>query len=87
MDPQTVEVVEEIPLGECVSGGFGPQAAVGAGSVWVSSSYVSYGSERSPRTPCDVVLKVDPQTKRVVDQYSRGSPHRPGFRAWFGVGN
>ena len=68
VDPQTVEVVEEIPLGGCVSGDFGPQAAVGAESVWVSSSYVSYGSERSPRTPCDVVLKVDPQTKRVVDQ-------------------
>jgi hypothetical protein len=68
VDPQTGEVVEEIPLGECVSGGFGPQAAVGADSMWVSSSYVSYGSKRWPRTPCDVVLKVDPQTKRVVDR-------------------
>jgi hypothetical protein len=67
VDPRTGEVVAAIPL-ECVENGFGPQAAVGAESMWVSSGYISYRRERSPRTPCDVVLRVDPRTKRVVDR-------------------
>ena len=33
VDPQTGEVVEEIPLGMCVGAGSGPQVAVGAGDT------------------------------------------------------
>src|SRR5215217_4751496 len=75
VDPQTGKVVATIPLGRCVSAGSGPQVAVGAGSVWVSSG-IDYREPKlgpPPRNPkpqapsCDVVLRVDPQTKRVVD--------------------
>jgi hypothetical protein len=65
VEPQTGEVVAEISLGRCVGAGT-TQVAVGAGSVWVSSGYYSRGP--TPRSPCDVVLRVDPQTKRVVDR-------------------
>jgi hypothetical protein len=64
VEPRTGEVVAAIPL-ECVHAGTS-QLAVGADSVWVSSGYYSRGP--TPRSPCDVVVRVDPQTKRAVDQ-------------------
>jgi streptogramin lyase len=78
VDPQTGEVAAEIPL-ECVGAEFGPQVAFGAGSMWVSSGIIPYGLERSPRTPCDVVLRVDPRTKRVVDRIPVDTPTELAF--------
>jgi YVTN family beta-propeller protein len=56
LDPQTGEKVAAIPL----EGFFAniPEVAVGAGSVWVSSADGF----------ADAVLKVDPETERVVDR-------------------
>jgi DNA-binding beta-propeller fold protein YncE len=56
LDPQTGEKVAAIPL----EGFFAniPEVAVGAGSVWVSSADGF----------ADAVLKVDPETERVVER-------------------
>jgi hypothetical protein len=78
VDPQTGEVVAVIPLSSCVGAEFGPQVAFGAGSVWVSSGYYG-GSPRQPRSPCDVVLRVDPLTKRVVDRIPVDAPTALAF--------
>jgi streptogramin lyase len=77
VDPRTGEVVAEIPLA-CVGAEFGPQVAFGAGSVWVSSG-ISGGSPRWGRSPCDVVLRVDPRTKRVVSRIPVDSPTDVAF--------
>jgi hypothetical protein len=77
VDPRTGEVVAVIPL-ECVGAEFGPQVAFGAGSMWVSSG-LSGGSQRWGRSPCDVVLRVDPRTKRVVDRIPVDPPSDLAF--------
>ena len=62
LDPQTGEEVAAVTL----EGFFAnvTEVAVGAGSVWVASA-----SEDS-----DLVLRVDPETNRVVDRLALGSP-------------
>ena len=64
VDPRTGEVVAAIPFSLMPAGIL--QVAVGAGSVWVSNGY--YSSGPAPRGPSDVVLRIDPRTKRVVDR-------------------
>ena len=64
VDPRTGEVVAAIPFSLMPAGIM--QVAVGAGSVWVSNGYSSRGP--TPRWPSDVVLRIDPRTKRVVDR-------------------
>jgi hypothetical protein len=69
VDPRTGEVVEVIPL----KGSWGfPELAVGAGSVWVSNG--EFSDPKPGRYPGDLVLRVDPQTKRVVDQIPVDTP-------------
>ena len=65
LDPRTGEEVAAIPL-EGINDVF-TQVAFGAGSVWVSSGYYSMGPPDA-RGPGDVVLRIDPQTNRVVDR-------------------
>jgi hypothetical protein len=47
--------------------------------MWVSSGIIPYLLERSPRSQCDVVLRVDPRTKRVVDQIPVDTPTELAF--------
>jgi streptogramin lyase len=62
LDPRTGEEVAAIPLENFPTNI--TEVAVGAGSVWVASA-----SEDS-----DLVLRVDPDTERVVDRIPLGSP-------------
>ena len=65
VDPQTGEVVAEIPLKH--EGAVFTRVAFGAGSVWVSSGLYETGPAPK-RGPGDVVIKIDPRTNRVVDR-------------------
>jgi streptogramin lyase len=69
VDPRTGEVVAAIPL----KGSWGfPELAVGAGSLWVSHG--EFSDPKPRRYAGDLVLKVDPQTKRVVDRIPVDTP-------------
>jgi virginiamycin B lyase len=76
LDPRTGEEVAAIPL-EGLSDVF-TQVAFGAGSVWVSSGYYSMGPP-DKRGPGDVVLRIDPQTNRVVDRIPVDPPSGLAF--------
>jgi hypothetical protein len=65
LDPRTGEEVAEVPL-EGFSANI-TEVAFGAGSVWVSSGDY-YPEPAGGKQPGDVVLRVDPETKRVVDR-------------------
>jgi streptogramin lyase len=65
LDPRTGEEVAAIPL-EGFSANI-TEVAFGAGSVWVSSGDY-YPEPAGGKQPDDVVLRVDPRTKRVVDR-------------------
>ena len=65
VDPQTGEVVAEIPLKH--EGAVFTRVAFGAGSAWVSSGLYETGPAPK-RGPGDVVIKIDPRTNRVVDR-------------------
>jgi streptogramin lyase len=65
LNPRTGEEVAEVPL-EDFSANI-TEAAFGAGSVWVSSGDY-YPEPAGGKQPNDVVLRVDPQTNRVVDR-------------------
>ena len=65
LEPRTREEVAAIPL-EGFSANI-TEVAFGAGSVWVSSGDY-YPGPAGGKQPDDVVLKVDPRTKRVVDR-------------------
>ena len=72
LDPRTGEEVAAIPL----KGFFAniPEVAFGAGSVWISSGDY-YPEPVSRRHPGDgPVLRVDPETERVVDRIPVDSP-------------
>jgi hypothetical protein len=76
LDPQTGQVVATIPL-EDLNNTF-TQVAFGAGSVWVSSGYYEMGPAPK-RYPGDVVVRVDPQTNRVVDRIAVDPPSGLAF--------
>jgi YVTN family beta-propeller protein len=76
VDPQTGEVVAEIPLKPFNDTSM--QVAFGAGSVWVSSGNYDMGPPE-PRGPGDVVLRIDPQTNRVVDRIPVDPPSGLAF--------
>ena len=67
LDPRTGEEVEATTLEDFATNTM--EVAVGAGSVWVSSTSGEAG----------VVLKVDPETNRVVDRIPVGSPTGVAF--------
>jgi streptogramin lyase len=77
VDPRTGEVVAAIPF----EGSWGvpglTEVAFGAGSVWVS--YGEYTDPRPAPSPWDLVLRVDPQTNRVVDRIPVDSPNGLAF--------
>jgi len=77
VDPRTGEVVAEIPI-EGVKDIFDPELAFGAGSVWVCAGMGSRQVVKIPhgarRHPGDVVVRVDPETNRVVDRIPVDSP-------------
>jgi streptogramin lyase len=76
VDPRTGEVVAVIPLEDWAwnsqSFGLSPELAVGAGCVWISHG--EFFDPKPARYPGDLVLRVDPQTKRVVDQIPVDTP-------------
>ena len=67
LDPRTGEEVEAATLKDFATNT--TEVAVGAGSVWVSSASGEAG----------VVLRVDPETNRVVDRIPAGSPTGVAF--------
>jgi DNA-binding beta-propeller fold protein YncE len=75
LDPRTGEEVAAVPLEGFIGT---PEVAVGAGSVWVSSDDISSGPAPK-RGPGDVVLRVDPETNRVVDRIPVDSPSGLAF--------
>jgi len=76
LDPRTGEEVAAIPL-EGFSANI-TEVAFGAGSVWVSSGDYDLGPV-GRRQPGDVVLRVDPETNRVVDRVPVDSPSSLAF--------
>jgi hypothetical protein len=74
VDPRTGEVVAVIPLEgfEGSPDGGSPELAVGAGSVWISHD--EFSDPKPRRYPGDLVLRVDPQTNRVVDRIPVDTP-------------
>jgi streptogramin lyase len=77
VDPRSGEVVAEIPLEDLND--LDTQVAFGAGSVWVTSGFYAVGPPPKKRGPGDIVIRIDPQTNRVVDRIPVDPPSALAF--------